>query len=389
MIRVRSYSGASGERELALWLATYLQQSCLEVSLQDVPVGRLNTVAWVRGSGGGPSLMLNGHIDTNMVGLGWTRDPWGGIVEDDFIYGIGASNMKAADAAMVEALKAVQDSRIPIAGDVCLSLVVGELQGGVGTLQLLESGVHTDYFIVGEPTDLALLTLHAGSFECVINVIGQTRHLSKSEEAVHAIEKMCSVIHRLKQVRFAGSDRPSYAGLQRLNVGSIRGGMGRECLDWRAPSVPDFCTVRVAGRIAPSQTPEGAVADIVAGLRELQLSDPDLQFEVETVPPHVKRFMPPFEVDPNHPFVRNLARVHQEVTGQDPIVGDVSPYKFYGTDAGHLAVSGMVGVVYGPGGKYNTMPDERVEISDIVAAARVYALMIVDTCGPIADRGKV
>lgn len=382
MVQIQSYSNTPGEGELARWLGGELRARGLEVAHQQVAEGRLNTVAWSRGTGTGPSLMLNGHIDTNMAGLGWTRDPLGGEVADGCIYGIGVSNMKAADAAMVEAVTAVRAAGVKTRGDVCLAFVVGELQGGVGTLRLLEEGVRSDFFVVGEPTDLALLTLHAGSFECAIHVTGRTRHLSKMEEAVNAIEKMYSVIQRLKQVRFQGAERADYAGLQRLNLGAIRGGMGKEYLDWRVPSVPDYCTIKVAGRIAPGQTPEGALGDIRAALTDLQREDRDLQFEAELLSDRVKRFMPAFEIATDHPFVRRLAAAHREVTGQEPRVGDVAPYKFYGTDAGHLGgQGGMTGLVYGPGGKFNTMADERVELTDLVAAARVYALTILDTCG--------
>jgi acetylornithine deacetylase len=126
------------------------------------------------------------------------------------------------------------------------------------------------------------------------------------------------------------------------------------------------------------------VADITAVLSRLRERDPDLNSEVELMAPAAKVYMPAFEVDSNHPFVRNLVAVHREVSGQEPRVGDVAPYKFYGTDAAHLSSrAGMIGLVYGPGGKYNTMPDERVEIADIVTAAKVYALMIIDTCGVV------
>ncbi len=81
------------------------------------------------------------------------------------MYGIGVSNMKAADAAYVGAVQAVQRSGVRLRGDVVLAFVVGELQGGVGTVHLLREGVRADRFIVGEPTDLAALTLHAGSLE--------------------------------------------------------------------------------------------------------------------------------------------------------------------------------------------------------------------------------
>jgi acetylornithine deacetylase len=315
MVQTRSYSNTPGEGDLARKLAAELEPQGLEVRLHPVMHERLNTVAWLRGAAEGPSLMLNGHIDTNMAGEGWTRDPFGADIENGCIYGIGVSNMKAADAAIIEAISAVQQSGVRTAGDVCLAMVVGELQGGIGTLSLLDDGVRCDYFLVGEPTDLSALTLHAGAFEFIVHVIGRTRHLSKMEEAASAIDKMFDVIQELKDIRFSGAERADYAGLQRLNVGVIRGGMTREYLEWRTPQVPDFCTIRVAGRIAPSQTPQSAIADVRAVLRERQRRDPDLQFEIEMAPMGVGGHMPAFEIDPRHPFVRRLVSCHIEATG--------------------------------------------------------------------------
>ena len=78
--------------------------------------------------------------------------------------------------------------------------------------------------MTAEGTELRAAPI-AGAFEFVINVIGRTRHLSKMEDAVSAIDKMLDVIQELRQVRFTGAERADYAGLQRLNVGVIRGGM--------------------------------------------------------------------------------------------------------------------------------------------------------------------
>jgi acetylornithine deacetylase len=104
--------------------------------------------------GGGKSLLFNGHVDTNPVTEGWTVDPWGGIVDERFIYGIGVSNMKAGDAAYFCAAKTLIDAGVRLKGDLILTYVVGELQGGVGTLALIDQGLRADYFINTEPTDL-------------------------------------------------------------------------------------------------------------------------------------------------------------------------------------------------------------------------------------------
>ena len=79
-------------------------------------------------------------------------------------------------------------------GDVILTYVVGELQGGVGTLAAIRSGLTADCFINSEPTDLSALTMHAAAFMFRITLQGVTRHMSKREEAVDAIRAACELI---------------------------------------------------------------------------------------------------------------------------------------------------------------------------------------------------
>ena len=94
MVRHKSYSETPGERALADHLVAVMRDMGLEAELGVVEGERMNAIGRWRGSGGGKSLMFNGHIDTNRVSEGWTVDPWGGLVDEDFIYGIGVSNMK-------------------------------------------------------------------------------------------------------------------------------------------------------------------------------------------------------------------------------------------------------------------------------------------------------
>jgi acetylornithine deacetylase len=380
LVRIRSYSAGGEESRIARFVGERLAALGLEVTLQEVQPGRLNCVGRWPGVGGGTSLMLNGHLDTNPAGEGWTRDPLGGEVDDRFVYGIGVSNMKAADAAYVAAVRAVRQAGIRLRGDVVLAFVVGELQGGVGTVHLLREGVRADRFVVGEPTDLAALTLHAGSLEFDLVTRGRTRHLSKMEEGVDAIQQMVRAMQALRGMSFSGPGRPDYAGVRRLAIGVIQGGLGPEYHDWRPSLLADRCRIRFAVRYGPGQTPESVQADIEAALDGLRRADPDFAAELSPNRGSHRLVMEPFEVAPDADIVRTVVEAHRAELGTDPRVGAVAPYKFYGTDAAHLARAGMLGVVYGPGGKYNTMPDERVEIRELAAAARVYARTLVATC---------
>jgi acetylornithine deacetylase len=380
MIRMRSYSAGGEESALARKLEADMRALGLEARLQEVEPGRFNAIGVLAGTGGGRSLMLNGHIDTNPVGVGWTVDPFGGLVRDGFIHGIGVSNMKASCAAFFGAARAVVRSGVRLRGDLVLTFVVGELQGGIGTKKLVAEGVGADHFIVGEPTDLALLTLHAANVEFAVHTFGVTRHMSKAEEAVSAIDTMYLVIDRLQRMPFSGPSHPEHASVRRLNIGSMRAGLGPEYLDWRTPQVPDVATIKVAVRYGPGQTGEGVLQDVQRELDALAKAHPRVKAEIAPPAASNTNRTETFEIDRNAPIVRTVRDAHRRVMGRDPEIGAVAPYRYYGTDAPFLAAAGAEGVVCGVGGKFNTMPDEKVELRDFYGGTRIYAATAVAVC---------
>ena len=385
MVRFRSYSGEPGETELARFMVDRMRDLGLAADLLPVEGGRYDAVGTLAGSGGGRSIMFNGHMDTNPVTGGWTVDPFGGVHDDEFIYGIGVSNMKAGDAAAFMAVKTLVDAGVRLRGDVVLEYVVGELQGGVGTVKAIEAGVRADCFVNMEPTDLNGMTLHAGSFNVEIELTGITRHVSKREEAVDAIAAAARLIPRFNALSFSGAANAEHAAVNRANIGVVRGSLSPEFHDWRPPQVADF--VRMAGtvRYGPSQSEEGVLADIGRLLAHLETEFPGLEASVAKQFAGERPSMLPFEVDREAAIVKSVSGAYAEVRGEPQRLGPVKPYCFYGTDAAHLLHrAGMPGIVCGPGGRYNTMPDERVDIPDYLDAIRIYLLTILDTCGVAA-----
>ncbi len=380
MVRIRSYSAGGEEGTIARFMQEHLTGLGLDSQLQEVQPSRFNVISKLKGSGGAPSLMFNGHLDTNPAGEGWTKDPFGGETDKNFIYGIGVSNMKAADAAYVAGLAAVMTSGIKLRGDVLIAHVVGELQGGVGTVHMIKSGVHADRFIVGEPSDCNIVTAHAGSIEVELTVFGQTRHLSKMEEAVDAIAIAIEAMERFKTMRFTGPQSPDHQAVRRVAYGVIRGGLGPEFHDWRPSLMADRCMTKFSARYSVGQTPESVLADLDHEMLVVQAAHPGMTYMLKRNAEGQRLFMGPFLVDREADIVQVVARAHRAVAGSDCAIGPVGPARFYGTDAAHLADAGMQGLVYGPGGRYNTMPDERVDLPDLFTAARVYARAIVETC---------
>lgn len=381
MARHKSYSQTPGERVLAEFMAARMGALGLEAELTPVEGERVNAIGRLRGTGGGASLLFNGHIDTNPVSEGWTVDPWGGKVDDRFIYGIGVSNMKAGDAAYFCALRTLVQAGVKLKGDVILTYVVGELQGGVGTLALIRQGLRADWFVNAEPTDLAAMTMHAAAFTFVIELVGVTRHLSKREEAVDAIAAACDLIPRLNAMTFSGAPSPEHAGINRVHVGVVHGALGRELHEWRPPQVADYVRIKGSGRYAPGQTEAGALADLRAQLDALEARFPGLHATLTPEHQIGRPAMPSFEVAKSSRIVQVVNRAYRAVRGADQPTGAITPPGYYGTDAAHLyREAGMQGVVCGPGGRYNTMPDERVDIADYLDMVRIYLLTIIEIC---------
>lgn len=382
MVQRKSYSETEGERDLAAHMADVLRQIGLEAELQPVEGERVNAIGRLKGTGAGKSILFNGHLDTNPVTTGWTVDPWGGVVDDDFIYGIGVSNMKAGDAAYLCAVETILKAGLRPKGDVILSFVVGELQGGIGTVRMLEQGVTADYFVNSEPTDIAAMTLHAGAFSFQIDLIGSTRHLSKREQACDALAAAAALVPRINNLTFSGAMTDDHRKVNRGHVGVMRAGLGDEFAEWRPPQVADRAKILGTCRYAPSQNIESVMEDMRNMLRALELEYPGLQWTLGSYDQRKgKPQMPPFEVARDATIVKAVNAAYETVCGAPQPTGPISPSCFYGTDAAHLAAAGIEGVVCGPGGEFNTMPDERVRLTQFIDCVKVYILTISEICG--------
>lgn len=343
---------------------------------------RQNAIGCWRGSTTtAKTLLFNGHLDTNPVSEGWIVDPWEGKFDEEFIYGIGVSNMKSGCAAYFCAVEALKASGWRPKGDVKLSFVVGELQGGVGTLAAIRQGrLDADYFINCEPSDIKAVTMHAAALMFEIELIGITRHMSAREEAVDAILAACELIPRLNNLVFSGARSEEHKKCNRCQVGVVHGALGRDLLDWRPSQVSDVCKLEGSARYAPGQTQEGVMQDLRDTIEQVVKEKfPGLKYKLQ------QRFeptMPAFQVSKESRIVKAVNKSYFGVRGEAQPTGVIAPTCFYGSDAGHLYKElGMEGIVCGPGGKYNTRPDEKVDIPDYLDCIRMFMRAIVDICG--------
>ena len=388
LIRIPSFK--TEETAVARFLDGFFRERGYHVDLQEIEPGRFQAIATLRGTGGGASLMLNGHTDINALTRRWRRDPWTPTLEGDRLYGHGVQNMKGGLASIIMTAEAIRRSGVRLRGDLVVACVAGETQGGEGTHHLMESGLRTDAAVVAEPFGADhLVTVHSGIVHMAIHTLGVTGHIGRLEGTVNAVQKMTAVIDALSRVSFRHAPRPDLPAFPRLNIGGILGGRGQDYVLVEPPYVPDVCTIIVDVHFLPGMTVDGIVEDIRRALDPLATRDPELRYEIEIPPPasfkgRRRLVMDPFDIPVDTPIVQAVARAYRSVTGHEPkAIGTVLPHSYSADDTCHLWKAGIPCLLYGPATiRGNADEDDAcVLVSEMEKVTRVLAVTALDVCG--------
>ena len=371
LVRINSVNptlapGAPGEREIAGFIADSLRSCGLETASYEPAAGRISVLGRLRGTGGGRSLMLNGHCDT--VDVAGMAEPFSGSIRDGKVYGRGAFDMKGSLAASMAAAKALADGRVRgvrLKGDLLLAAVADEEYGSLGTTDLLQH-VRADGAIVTEPTALDVCLAHKGYLWIEVEVRGRAAHGSKFELGVDANMKMGHFLHRLSGLErdLRGRKPHPLVGPPSLHAALLKGGAG---LSTYAPT----STVEIERRTVPGETEAQAVAEIQTIVDSLAASDAD--FSAAVRPFFVRD---PFEVAPHAAIVRALDATVQKVLGRPPAhIGD-TPWM----DAALLAAAGVETVVCGAKGAGAHSGEEWVDLDSVMKLAEILAQAAIEYC---------
>jgi acetylornithine deacetylase len=365
LVAIPSVSGTEGR--LGTWLARTLRKRGLHVRIQRVLPGRFNVIARLRLGRGGKRLMFNGHLDTLPLQSGWTRRPYRAVLRGDRVYGSEVNNMKGALAAYLEALRLLAAHRPVSQGEVVLTAVIGECDAlGLGTLSLLESHFDADGAILGEPTDLNVLTAHSGVTQLRVIANGRAAHISHPSAKHNAIADMAQLVSGIDTHILRFRSHAAFPGLPMVNVGVIHGGTA-------ASMSADRCEALVDVRTVPGMTPASVRRDFARYVRKARRAVPGLTARVELRerPEFCQQY--PFHIDASAGIVRAVRGAADQVRGRATRVGSWSPCVFYGTDGSHLLRGGVPVAICGPGTAAQvSRPDEHIAWHDVVMAAQVY-----------------
>ncbi len=337
-----------------------------------------NVVAIWKGTGGGRSIILNGHIDVVPEGdiLQWESDPFEGKVKDGKVYGRGSTDMKGGNVSLLLAINALKSTGVKLKGDVIFQSVIEEESGGAGTLAAILRGYTADAVLIPEPTNMKIFPKQQGSMWFRLKVKGKSAHGGTRYEGVSSIEKSVIVLEKVKELETLRNNRvsdPLYKGIPiplPINIGKIEGG------SWPS-SVPDL--VVLEGRIGVG--PEEKLDDVKQEFADCLHALKEVDSWFERHPVELEWFgaqWVPGTVEVGHPFVKLIEGAYQEVA-QKPAILEASPW---GTDGGLFTqLCDIPTVVFGPGTtEVAHYPNEYISIDEMMKAAEIVAIILMNWC---------
>lgn len=373
MVKIPSYSFmAEQEKKIAFYIKAFFDKEGISCGVTEIADGRYNVDAVIKGTGGGKSLLLTGHIDT--VPPYDMEDAFSGRIEDGKVFGRGACDMKGPLASMMTAMAALKRSGVRLKGDLYFSGVADEEEKGMGTAYLIKNGVPADGVVVGEPTSLAIAPGHKGLEWIEIEFTGKKVHGGRQKDGINAVEMAARFINRLYEEYVPLLESRAYPvlGAPTVNVGTISGGD-------QPSTVPDKCTLTLDRRMVPSETIPQVYAELEEIGTELHCEDPRFNctvrdvFEGSGILPHI-----PFVTDEDDPLMIAVKEACEENGAEIK----TEPFPAW-TDAGFIAAgTNSKCVVLGPGAlAVAHSADEYIDVSEAYKAAEIYALCALKYCG--------
>jgi acetylornithine deacetylase/succinyl-diaminopimelate desuccinylase-like protein len=348
----------AGEAEAAAFVAAWVEDLPVEVTLEEIAPGRVNTLVRLRGAEPGPTLCVNAHIDT--VGYAnWRDRALTPEIQGDRMIGLGTADDKAGCVAALLALRELVETGATLRGDLLLALVADEEGVSIGTEALLAAGDLPDAMLIVEPDDVSgrVVVEHQGFGWIDVIVHGKPAHGSAPDEGVDAIVHMAEVVqrlHRLDADVFAANPDPMN-GRTVFHTGTIRGGT-----DYA--TYPGSAVLGIEIGTQPGEHLSDRVRDIEAIFDEVRAIDP--RFSGEVV---VQLDREPFRAEGHEALQAALDGAAEEVRGAPLTRLGMNAW----ADSGLTQAAGIPTLMFGPNGGNFHAPDEWVSIPEVAESARM------------------
>jgi acetylornithine deacetylase/succinyl-diaminopimelate desuccinylase-like protein len=380
---------AGEEESIALFVAGKLEAMGFEVEKFESQPHRPNVVGRLKGTGDGPSLMLNDHLETYPAGEPerWDKcdqNPFKATRHGDWLYGRGTSDTRGNLAASLLAVKAVLDEGVQLKGDLVCCYTVDEEKNGLhGSIYMTKTmGLKTDYSITAEPTawggetedwGMNISVANAGNSLVELTVTGLKSHIWRPDTGVNAITLASTLVEPLNTMSFFHTPAEMMGHTPPcVCVVRINGGLPGEM-----QFSPDSCTMTLAiVGIMPGMTIDTVIKDITETVGNILGTSEEVGFSVRQVPDSlfVGGTEPvPEDQEPN----LSITKAYQKLLGGTPHINRKNAFN----DTIRFREAGMNAVTFGPGEDGWSPINEGISIPKSVAATKIYALAIMSILG--------
>jgi acetylornithine deacetylase/succinyl-diaminopimelate desuccinylase-like protein len=380
------------EEGAAIFIAAKLQEMGFTVTFPTKREGRPNVVGVLEGAGGGPSLILNDHLDTYPAGdwKAWTMTgghPFRPTRHGDRLYARGTSDTRGNLACTLLAARAIREAGVTLRGTLkCVYTADEEKNGPDGSIFLLdECGLDADYTIVCEPTGwtkpdgrsgMGIAVANGGNFLVEIETRGIKSHIWRPDTGINAVAKMAHLLTALETMTFTHTPARIAGGTPPMTaLVRVQGGVKREM-----QFTPDIAraVIAIVG-ILPGMTPDSVMKDVLAVIDAETAADPDLKATARPYPGALFVDGTLEQVEDVNPTAA-LGRAYRRLLGEAPAVYRKNAFN----DTIRFAERGRAAVTFGPGEDGWPPVNEYIQIGKSVAATKILALTVLDLVGAVA-----
>lgn len=366
LVQLRSLS--LGEQDVANELLRQMKEAGFDEARID---GLGNVIGRI---GSGPRILaFDGHIDTVDVGnaANWDTEPFSGEIRDGFVHGRGTVDQKGGPAAFITAGRIMKelgfdrDLTVYFTGTV----IEEDCDGLCWKYLVEEEKIKPDFVVITEPTNLNIYRGHRGRMEIEITFKGISAHGSAPERGKNAIymaSRACLEIEKLNE-RLASDP---FLGKGSVALSEFVSGSPSLC------AVADYAKIHLDRRLTWGETKESALAEVLEIVKDMDAMVEVLHYE-ETAFTGLRygmeKYYPTWKLEENHPLVQAAAHAFTGLFGKQPLI-DKWTFSTNGVTINGYYKIPCIG--FGPGNEVLAhAPNEKVPVSDLVAASAFYAAL--------------
>ena len=372
LVQTPSLSGQ--EASVARLVATEMRAQ----GLPSVRADRIGNIIGRYGRPGGPTLLLNAHMDTVDIGYpdAWTHDPFGGEVSEGKLYGRGSVDTKGALAAMIHGVGLLAQHDVDLPGEVVIAAVVQQepTEGMAMRVLVEEGGCRPDWIVLGEATNLQLARGQRGRMEIHVSTFGRSCHSSNPEQGENALYGAARLIFGIELLN-AGLMKDPVLGVGSVAVTELTSVAGSRNV------IPDRCDLVIDRRLTLGETAARALSEIESllqreGVRGQVVTGHYRSMSYTGYESEGPEVYPVWLLPEDHPLLTRTLIALEKSLGRKPTVGT------WGSSTDGVYTMGEAGIPtvgFGPGdARYAHTADEHIPLADVHRAAQAYADLAID-----------